>query len=139
MRTAKHNQTKVICDVYEGESPIALENNLLGTFTLYDIPPAPKEIDQMVEEANKYKAEDEEHKKAVAAKLALKNYAESKWDMVDVCWNKFREEDANKMKDAIEMTIQWLDWNFNLARVSEYNEKLNELKTILDPIIGDIP
>ncbi|XP_021737558.1 heat shock 70 kDa protein 18-like [Chenopodium quinoa] len=177
------NDTTVHFRVFEGERPIAFDNNFLGMFELHNIPPGRKgkekfevcfeinndgiltvsahhigtnnkkqlsianhscrlskeEIDRMVEEANKYKVEDEEHKKAVAAKLALQNYAESKWDMVEVCWNKFREENAKKMKDAIDKTIQWLDWNLNLTRVSEYEEKLNELKTILDPLIGDMP
>ncbi|XP_021737619.1 heat shock cognate 70 kDa protein-like [Chenopodium quinoa] len=133
--TAYDGETTVPFSVYEGERPIAEDNNFLGTFTLYDIPPAPQgqekfdvcfeidndgiltvsaqhigtdnkkqisianhsgrlskeEIDRMVEEANNYKAEDEQHKKAVNAKLALQNYAESMLDMVEVRWNKFRE------------------------------------------------
>ncbi|XP_021760869.1 heat shock cognate 70 kDa protein-like [Chenopodium quinoa] len=127
--TAFDNQTSAEFRVYEGERPIAVDNNFLGTFTLHNIPPALKghekfdvcfeidndgiltvssqhigttgnkkqititnhsgrlskeEIDRMVEEAKKYKAEDEECKKAIKAKLALQNYAESMRDMVGV-------------------------------------------------------
>ncbi|CAL5051256.1 unnamed protein product [Urochloa decumbens] len=39
--TLYNNQTSVKCSVYEGESASTKDNNLLGTFKLTDIPPAP--------------------------------------------------------------------------------------------------
>ncbi|KAJ8450315.1 hypothetical protein Cgig2_004772 [Carnegiea gigantea] len=44
--TAFENQTSVAFNVYEGERPIAKDNNLLGKFSLYDVPLAPQGVPQ---------------------------------------------------------------------------------------------
>ncbi|XP_074270395.1 heat shock cognate 70 kDa protein-like [Silene latifolia] len=43
-QTAYDNQASVDIAVYEGEEPVAKENNLLGEFRLYNIPPAPRGV-----------------------------------------------------------------------------------------------
>ncbi|CAO2831590.1 unnamed protein product [Amaranthus hypochondriacus] len=183
LRTAVDNQTAVSFCVYEGEKPIAKENNLLGEFVLFDIPPAPEcqekfnvcyeldvdgiltvsaqhigtnnkkqititnhsgrlskdEIDRMVEEAKKYKAEDETYKEVFKTKLALQNYVDCMWDMLTVCRKKFLEEDVTKVENAIEQTIQWLEWNFDLTDVRKFEDKMQELKSIIEPIIVGLP
>jgi molecular chaperone DnaK len=45
--TVRDFQTEVEIKVYQGESPIAKENKLLGTFRLTGIPPAPRGVPQI--------------------------------------------------------------------------------------------
>jgi molecular chaperone DnaK len=45
--TVQDYQTEVEIKVYQGESPIARENKLLGTFRLTGIPPAPRGVPQI--------------------------------------------------------------------------------------------
>ncbi len=42
-----------------------------------------------------------------------------------------------KIEDAIEATIQWSDQN-QLAKSDEFDDKLNELQSTYNPIIGRI-
>lgn len=45
--TAANNQTSVLIQVYQGERPIARDNNSLGTFELTGIAPAPRGVPQI--------------------------------------------------------------------------------------------
>ncbi|CAL2248237.1 unnamed protein product [Prunus armeniaca] len=42
--TLHDNQTNVLCGVFEGENEFTRDNNYLGGFTMYGIPPAPKGV-----------------------------------------------------------------------------------------------
>ncbi|CAN4088601.1 unnamed protein product [Withania somnifera] len=88
----------------------------------------------MVEEAEKYKAEDESMKKKVEAKNSLENFLDP--------------PDKKKIEKAVdETTIEWLDVN-QLVEVDEFEDKLKELENLCNPIIakmcqggagGDVP
>merc|ERR1719333_1676303 len=75
------------------------------------------EIEKMVSEAEKYKAEDEANREKVEAKNGLENYAFQ-------VRNSIRDE---KLKDKIEETISWLDAN-QLAEKEEFADKQKELE-----------
>ncbi|KAL0309838.1 UNVERIFIED_CONTAM: Heat shock protein 4 [Sesamum radiatum] len=102
----------------------------------------------MVQEAEKYKSEDEEHKKKVEAKNALENYAYNMRNTVkdEKIASKLPAADKKKIEDAIESSIQWLDGN-QLAEADEFEDKMKELESICNPIIakmyqgagGDVP
>ncbi|KAJ0044667.1 hypothetical protein Pint_06291 [Pistacia integerrima] len=94
------------------------------------------QIEKMVQEASKYKAEDEEHKKKVETKNALENYAfnlrNSSWDeKIDY---KLDAADKKKLEDAIEEAIQL--YGNELAEVDEFEDKMKELESICNPIIA---
>ncbi|KAL0347296.1 UNVERIFIED_CONTAM: Heat shock cognate protein 1 [Sesamum calycinum] len=107
-----------------------------------------EEIEKMVQEAEKYKSEDEEHKKKVEAKNALENYAYNMRNTVkdEKIASKLPAADKKKIEDAIESSIQWLDGN-QLAEADEFEDKMKELESICNPIIakmyqgagGDVP
>merc|ERR1739841_24608 len=95
------------------------------------------EIEKMVQEAEKYKSEDEEHKKKVESKNALENYAYNMRNTIkdDKIASKLGAEDKKKIDDAIEQAIQWLD-NNQLAEADEFDDKMKELESLCNPIIA---
>ncbi|QHO07915.1 Heat shock 70 kDa protein [Arachis hypogaea] len=98
-----------------------------------------EEIERMVQEAEKYKAEDEQVKKEVDAKNSLENYAYSMRNTIkddNVC-AKLDPSDKQRNEKAIDDTIQWLDGN-QLAEVDEFEDKLKELEILCNPVISKI-
>mmetsp|Transcript_18640 Transcript_18640/g.63512 ORF Transcript_18640/g.63512 Transcript_18640/m.63512 type:complete len:658 (-) Transcript_18640:159-2132(-) len=98
-----------------------------------------EEIERMVQEAEKYKAEDEEHKKKVDAKNNLENYAYNMRNTIkdEKVGGKLDADDKKKLEEAIEKGIEWLDAN-QLAEVDEFEDKLKELEGICNPVISKI-
>eukprot|EP00884_Botryococcus_braunii_P000792 jgi/Botrbrau1/10713/Bobra.357_1s0015.1 len=78
-----------------------------------------EEIERMVQEAEQYKSEDEEHKKKIeiVAKLA--------------------KEDLETVEKHVGETIAWLEGN-SLAEVEELEHKLKELEGVCSPIIAKV-
>merc|ERR1712012_367977 len=89
--TYADRQEAVDIKIYEGERQMTKDNHLLGNFRLGGIPPAPRgtpqievtfdtgrlskeEIEKMVQDAEKYKDEDDKLRKKVDAKNGLESY-----------------------------------------------------------------
>ncbi|KAF5463431.1 hypothetical protein F2P56_019346 [Juglans regia] len=98
-----------------------------------------EEIKKLVQEAKKYRADDEEYKMKVDTKNELENYA---YNMM----NAFKDEkiaakvpaaEKKKKEEAIEQAIHWLDRN-QLAEAEEFEFKMDELMSICDPFIAKI-
>ncbi|KAL1817731.1 hypothetical protein DCAR_0522206 [Daucus carota subsp. sativus] len=106
------------------------------------------EIEKLVKEAEKYKAEDEEVKKKVEAKNALENYAYNMRNTIkdEKIAGKLDAGDKEKIESAVNEAIEWLEKN-QLAEVDELEDKLKELEGLCNPIIarlyqgggGDVP
>ncbi|KAH6777713.1 heat shock cognate protein 70-1 [Perilla frutescens var. frutescens] len=100
-----------------------------------------KEIEKMVQEAKKFKREDEEYKKAAKARIALMHYA---YDMRNTIENeeivdKLPPRDRRRIGAAIKSALQWLDANLLAeAAADEFQHKLKELRGICNPIFAKI-
>jgi L1 cell adhesion molecule like protein len=95
------------------------------------------EIERMVQEAEKYKAEDEEHKKKIESKNGLENYAYNMRNTIrdEKTAGKLDPADKKTIESAIDKAIEWLDAN-QLAEAEEFEDKLKEVEAICSPIIS---
>jgi len=95
-----------------------------------------EDVERMVQEAEKYKAEDEVARKKVDAKNGLENYAFNMRSTLrdDKVGGKLDAADKEKMDKAIDEALQWLEAN-QLGEVEEFEEKQKELEAICSPII----
>merc|ERR1712176_1167927 len=90
------------------------------------------EIDRMVQEAEKYRAEDEQQK----AKNGLENYCFTMRNTLqeEKLKDKFEGDDKDKIEKAVQEALDWLDKN-QLAEKDEFEAKQKELDGIVNPIM----
>merc|ERR1712088_530991 len=98
-----------------------------------------EEIERMVNDADKFKADDEKQKDRIAAKNSLESH----------CFNMKSTLDEEKLKDKIsaaerttitsacDKALNWLDSN-QLAEVDEFQEKQKEVEAFCNPIISKL-
>merc|ERR1712159_704779 len=96
-----------------------------------------EEIEKMVQEAEKYKAEDDLHKERIEAKNSLENFSHCMRNKINDEKCRSLLDDANKkiINDAVSKVIEWLDQNHS-AEKTEYETKLTELENICNPIMA---
>ncbi|GIL82235.1 hypothetical protein Vretimale_7207 [Volvox reticuliferus] len=94
------------------------------------------EIERMVQEAEKYKADDEQLKKKVEAKNSLENYAYNMRNTIreDKVASQLSASDKETMEKALTSAMDWLERN-QMAEVEEFEHQLKELENICNPII----
>jgi len=94
------------------------------------------EIDRMVQEAEKYRAEDELNKGKVEAKNGLENYCFTLRNSLqeEKLKDKFEGDDKDKIEKAVQEALDWLDKN-QLAEKDEFEAKQKELEGIVNPIM----
>ena len=95
-----------------------------------------EDIDRMVNDAEKFRGEDEKQRERVAAKNGLESY----------CFNLKQTVEDDKLKDKISDadrqtvltkcndTIKWLDSN-QLAEKEEFEDKQKEIEAVCKPIV----
>merc|ERR1712164_35163 len=94
------------------------------------------EIDRMVQEAEKYKAEDDANKLKVEAKNGLENYCFTMRNTLqeEKLKDKFEGDDKDNIEKAVQEALDWLDKN-QLAEKDEFEAKQKELEGIVNPIM----
>ena len=95
-----------------------------------------EEVERMVQDAKRYKAEDEDHLKKVKAKLDLENYAYDMKNAIndDKVGAKLLPATKKNIKDAIEQVIQWSLDERQVMDLKLYEDRLTWLKRICNPI-----
>jgi len=95
-----------------------------------------EEIERMVNDAEKFKDDDEKQKERISAKNNLESYCFNMKTTMDdeKVKDKIGEDDKKKILDKCDEAIKWLDAN-QLAEVEEFNEKQKEVEAVCTPII----
>jgi heat shock protein 1/8 len=97
------------------------------------------EIERLVQEAEKYKSEDEANRARVEAKNSLENYAFQVRNSIndEKLSGALSAEDKKKIDDAVTKTSSWLNSNQH-AEKEEYEEEQKELEKIVTPILQNM-
>lgn len=97
------------------------------------------EIERLVQEAERYKAEDEANRARIESKNGLENYVfQIKSSINDEkLADKIPEAEKKKVLDAINETTRWLDSNQH-AEKEEYEEKQKHLESIVLPVLQNL-
>ncbi|GMR38068.1 hypothetical protein PMAYCL1PPCAC_08263, partial [Pristionchus mayeri] len=94
------------------------------------------EIEKMVADAEKFKAEDEAQKERVGSKNALESYAFNMKQTLDdeKLKDKISADDRKTIEDKCDEILRWLDSN-QTAEKDEFEHQQKELEKVCNPII----
>ena len=89
----------------------------------------------MVNDAEKFKADDEKQKDRISAKNGLESYCFNMKTTIEdeKVKDKISDDDKKKISEKCEEAIKWLDAN-QLAEVDEFNEKQKEVEAVCSPL-----
>jgi L1 cell adhesion molecule like protein len=95
-----------------------------------------EEIDRMVDESEKFKADDEKQKELIDAKNGLESYCFNIKSTIEDSniKDKLPESERNMIADKCNEAILWLERN-QMAEVEEFKDKQKELENTFNPII----
>merc|ERR1712172_466180 len=98
-----------------------------------------EDIEKMVADAEKFKAEDDQQKERISAKNGLESYCFNMKSTVedDKFKGKISESDLKTISEKCQETIGWLDQN-QTAEIDEYKHKQKEIEGICNPIISKL-
>ena len=95
-----------------------------------------EDIDRMVNDAEKFKNEDEVQRERIGAKNSLESYIFNMQSTLDQDQVKAKLSDSqmNKAKETLDSALKWLDLN-QLGEKEEYTEKQKELESGLKQML----
>lgn len=95
-----------------------------------------EDIERMVQDAEKYREQDERMRELVDAKNNLESYI-SNWNSTlneEKVKEKLSSEELETVKTALDDASKWLDENPTLGSKDEYESKLKELESVINPL-----
>ncbi|PRW56493.1 heat shock 70 [Chlorella sorokiniana] len=97
------------------------------------------DIERMVQDAEKYKAEDEAARRKVEAKNSLENYAFSVRNTLQDSnvAGKIEAADKEKLEGMVKDILDWMDHN-QLAEEEEFESKRKELEEVASPVFAKL-
>ncbi|KAJ2516581.1 Hsp70 chaperone [Coemansia sp. RSA 1939] len=95
-----------------------------------------EDIERMVSDAEKYKAEDEEVAARVSARNGLEGYAYNLRNTINdpKVGGQISDEDKETLTKAVDETIKWLDESQEASK-EEYESRQKELEGVANPIM----
>jgi heat shock protein 1/8 len=95
-----------------------------------------EDIDRMVNDAEKFKKEDEIQRERVASKNSLESYCFNMKQAVedDKLASKITPDEKKKILELCESSLKWLEAN-QMADKEEFDHKLKEVEKICSPIM----
>ncbi|XP_007538970.1 heat shock 70 kDa protein 1B [Erinaceus europaeus] len=98
-----------------------------------------EDIERMVQEAERYRAEDQVQRERAAARNELESYAFSVRSALgdDALQGKISQADRRKVLDKCQQVLSWLDAN-TLADKEEFEHKRRELEQVCGPVISGL-
>lgn len=95
-----------------------------------------EEIEKMVQDAEKYKAEDDAAKAKIESRNSLENYCYTLRNTIneDKVKDKISEDDKKAIEDKVSEVLKWMEENDN-AEKEEYDEKQKSVESVATPII----
>ena len=96
-----------------------------------------EDIDRMVNDAEKYRDEDEKQRQRVESRNKLEAYVFSVRQALSDAGDKLSSEDKNQANKVCEDTLSWLDSN-SLAEKEEFDDKLQEVQKQCSPLMAKL-
>merc|ERR1711953_1312003 len=100
----------------------------------------PEDIEQMIQDAEKFADEDKKLKERVEARNELESYAYSLKNQIndqEKLGAKITDEDKEKIEEAVNEKISWLEENQE-AEGEEFRAQKKELEDVVQPIIAKL-
>jgi len=97
---------------------------------------SPEQIEKMVQEAERYKAEDEVNRERIEAKNGLENYAYSMRNSLneEPLSTSLSQSDRDVVEQKIKDVLQWLD-SHHMAEKEEYEDRRKRLEEEVMPLL----
>merc|ERR1712115_208729 len=98
-----------------------------------------EDIEKMVNDAEKFKAEDEKQKERISTKNALESYCFNMKSTIDddKLKEKITEAERKSITRKCDEALSWLDSN-QLAEKDEFTDKQKEVEAVCNPIIAKL-
>jgi len=95
------------------------------------------DIERMVNEAEQFKAEDDQQKEIISAKNSLESYIFNVKASLDEeqIKNKLSDDEKKTLKSKLDESLAWLDAN-QMAQKDEFQDKQKELEGLVNPIMS---
>ncbi|PVD38125.1 hypothetical protein C0Q70_00736 [Pomacea canaliculata] len=94
-----------------------------------------EDIDRMVNDAERFREEDEKQRQRVEARNRLESYLFNVRQAVGDAGDKLSSADKDTVNKACDDALHWLD-NNSLAEKEEFEDKLKEVQKVCSPVMA---